>query len=397
MKASKVLKGENMKFNIAEYNILLRLDQDKYEYANANIIINGRSFHECNTLVYIPSKPAMSIHSYLFIDNYKIYNYLVGITHKVQIGLEILLPDGKILNMRNVMIDEGKFSQKGYLLIHFPKFTFWYYKDNLVNECNKFTFKISDSELLKTNPENHFPEYKIEINNIENLGIRLLKTDDKIENNILHIEFYETINSYYSMIQKVKPVIELVLYLTSFTERRWLTWSSFTCGNKFEFFNTRRVFHEDKKVYRLISDHVFNGFIAKALKKIRLEDIGYYLSILNLVVTANRHPTNVKIILLNTALDTILKKRFGMKKDKYKEELINELGIIVYDIENIKDMIDIRNDITHGDKVSSRKQFKIADAWQTLLERIVLKEVGWGDLSMTDVFYNKDRVVPGLV
>jgi len=298
--------------------------------------------------------------------------------------------------MKNLQIKNSHFdlsgTGKGYMLLNFPRFAFKYNLNTSV-ECNKITFRISDSELLRT----RHPEQNLKITNLEHLGIKSIKTDKSVQNNLIHVEFVESVNSYYSFTKNVKPIIELIVYLTSFAERRRLIWSSFICDNNIEHYNCRRVYYQDKKVFRLVSEYVFDKFLSKALKKIQFEDIGYYLSILNLVVSAVKYPTNVKIILLNTALETILKKRFSEKGDKVKEKFINELSIVTFDIENIKDMIDIRNDITHGDYVSSRKQFKFSDSWQILLERIVLNELGWNDLTDTDVDFRVGYFVPGLI
>jgi len=389
-----------MSLNFEDYNIHIEAENNQYIITESKLFIGLREIKnfQCKALVYLPTKVIEQPHMYLFIDSYKMYNYLLKL-HKFKLNIKSTLPKNEVLYMKNLRVKEGNFdisgTQKGYILVHFPKFAFKY-TTNIPIKCNKITFRISDSELLKS-AINQYPEYRIEIIDLEHLGIKSIKTDEQIENNLLHIEFVDNIDSYYLFMKNVKPIIELILYLTSFAERRRLTWSSFTCSDCIEHYNCRRVFNQDKKVYRLVSDEVFNKFLSTSLQRIQFNEIGYYLSILNLIVTANKYPTNIKIILFNTALETILKKRFDKKRDKYKVELINKLNIITFDIEKIKDMIDIRNSITHGDEVSSRKQFKFSNSWQILLERMVLNELGWGDLSMTDVNYVKGNYVLGLV
>lgn len=389
-----------MSFNVEDYSLQLKGNRNQYITAESKLYIGLSEIKnfKCNTLVYLPTKAIKQPYMYLFIDNYKIYDYLLRLD-KFRLNIQATLPDNTLLHMKNLRIKEGHFDvtgiKKGYLLVHFPKFTFKYITNTPI-KCNKITFRISDSELLKSEI-NQYPEYRIEIIELEHLGIKSIKTDEKIENNLLHIEFVDNIDSYYLFMKNVKPIIELILYLTSFAERRRLTWSSFICSDTIEHYNCRRVFSQDKKVLRLVSDEVFNEFLSNSLQRIQFNDIGYYLSILNLIVTANKYPTNIKIILFNTALETILKKRFNKKRDKYKTELIEQLNIVTFDIEQIKDMVNIRNDITHGDEVSSHKQFKFSKSWRILLERMVLNELGWNDLSMTDVNYVKGQYIPGLV
>lgn len=390
--------------NLDDYNLKLEIDIHKYKVSNANIYLHHREIKPFKTkaLFYLPTETIKQPHIYLLIEDYKVIDYLTKVYNsklkKFQLEVVSDILDAKIIKMKNLQLGGAEYSFdssnniRGYMLLHLPKYVS-YYRLNTCIICNKMTFRISESELLRKRSYVH----ELEIKDIKNLGINSILTHKSEQNNLLQIEFIEKIDSYYSFKRNVRPIIEIVLYITSFAERRRLTWSSFICQDNIEHYNCRRVFHHDKKVYRLVSEDVFDEFLFNALLKIKFEDIGYYLSLLNLVVTAIKSPTNVKIILLNTALETVLKKRFTKKGDKIKEKLIRELNIVTFDIENIKDMIDIRNDITHGDHVSSRKQFKFANSWQILLERIVLNELGWNDLTKTDVDFRIGYFVPGLV
>ena len=52
--------------------------------------------------------------------------------------------------------------------------------------------------------------------------------------------------------------------------------------------------------------------------------------------------------------------------------------------------IDIRNDIAHGDDVSSDKLFKLEEAWRILIERVLLYKLQWFHLHKTDVSLQHD-------
>jgi hypothetical protein len=390
--------------NLDDYNLKLEIDINQYKVLDANIYLRHREIKSFKTkaLFYLPTKAIKQPHIYLLIENYKIIDSIVKVYNskleKFQLDVVSDTLDSRIIKMKKLMLGRTEYSFndsnniKGYMLLHLPKYVS-YCGLNVPISCNKMTFRISENELLRKRSYLH----DLEIKDIKNLGINSILTHTSEQNNLLQIEFIEKIDSYYSFKRNVRPIIEIVLYITSFAERRRLIWSSFICQDNIEHYNCRRVFHHDKKVYRLVSEDIFDEFLSNALLKIKFEDIGYYLSLLNLVVTAIKSPTNVKIILLNTALETVLKKRFSKKGDKIKEGLIRKLNIVTSDIENIKDMIDIRNDITHGDHVSSRKQFKFANSWQILLERIVLNELGWNDLTKTDVDFRIGYFVSGLV
>lgn len=61
------------------------------------------------------------------------------------------------------------------------------------------------------------------------------------------------------------------------------------------------------------------------------------------------------------------------------------MGVYIFDLSPIKDLIDIRNDLAHGDDIKSDKLFRLMKDWEILIERVILKELKWNNLSMTDV------------
>ncbi|MDD3591542.1 MAG: hypothetical protein PHO65_02785 [Sulfurovum sp.] len=376
-----------------EYNIDLEHALEDYLVVDANIFygVNEIKDFKSKALIWLPTNPNHQPYVYLLLDEYRVYKALTTLS---RISLKVSsFSDKTLLILKNLRLTDGDFdvtgTGKGYLKLHHPRFIVEYPLFHK-QQSKKFTFKISDSELLQS---------KIDLSGLEHLGIRSIRTDNIIEKNILHVETVEYVNTYYTFKKELEPVISLILNLTSFAERRRLTWSSFMCGEEslVEYYNCRKLFYNDEKVYRLISYEVFYDFLFNSLQNISKENILYFNKILTCINRSRNYPTDAKIIVLNTALEIILKKKFQKKNDNYKKNLIEEIGIVTFDLPDIKKLIDIRNDLTHGDDVSSRNQFFYVQKWQILLERLVLNELGWNDLSMTDVYYVKGHRVFGLV
>jgi hypothetical protein len=61
------------------------------------------------------------------------------------------------------------------------------------------------------------------------------------------------------------------------------------------------------------------------------------------------------------------------------------MGVYIFDLSPIKYLIDIRNDLAHGDDIKSDSLFRLIKDWEFLIERVILKELKWNNLSMTDV------------
>ena len=97
------------------------------------------------------------------------------------------------------------------------------------------------------------------------------------------------------------------------------------------------------------------------------------------------YTVNAKIFLWNSILEKIMKRKFNQKKDDVKANLLEQMHIYTSDLSPIKDLIDIRNDIAHGNDIKSDMLFLLAEKWQILIERVLLRELNWNDLSKTDV------------
>jgi len=382
----------------SEYKLELDHALEDYMQVEVNVFYGLKEIKDfkCKALIWLPKKPNFEPCVYLLLDRYKVYEALKALNK-----ISLSVTDTTMLQLKNLRVTAGNFditgSKKGYVKLHHASFIVTYSLPRN-EQTKKFTFKITDSELLQSKIYS-YPKYKIALHGFEHLAISSIRTDDIIEENILHIETVEYIDSYYAFRKKLEPLINLILNLASFAERRRLTWSSCECSENglAKYYHCRKLFYNDKKVYRLISDEIFDDFLSNSLKNISKENIYYFNKILNCINRSRNYPTDAKIIVLSTALEIILKKHFGIKRDKHKKDLIKKLGILTFDLPDMQKLIDIRNDLTHGDEVSSRNQFLYAEKWKFLLERMVLNELGWSDLSMTDVHYIKGHMASGLV
>lgn len=233
---------------------------------------------------------------------------------------------------------------------------------------------------------------------VSHLGIESVFTDKYVGNeelNILEIIPKCHINSLLSFYKKIKPIADLILVLTSFAERRRLNW--YKCdgpigANYIENYNTRVSFYKDKKITRLIGKFSFEDFLKETLKNIEFKNVKYITRLLQSYLSGRDYSVNAKIILWNSILEKILKKNFKKKKDALKENLLHEMFIYTYDLSPIQELINIRNDIAHGDDVNRDKLFKLVYEWEILIERVLLQELHWKDIAKTDV--NVDGVKP---
>ena len=139
-----------MSFNFEDYNFELKDKGHKYITAETKLYIGLSEIKnfKCKSLVYLPTKTIEQPYMYLFIDSNKIYDYLLRLD-KSRLNIKSTLPDNIVLHMKSVRIKEGYFditgTKKGYILVHFPKFTFKHTMSSPM-QCKKITFRISDSE-----------------------------------------------------------------------------------------------------------------------------------------------------------------------------------------------------------------------------------------------------------
>ncbi|SOD21034.1 hypothetical protein SAMN06297164_3114 [Nitrosomonas ureae] len=356
--------------------------------------------------LWLPQRTMEEPHFYLFLEDYKEYKYFERLieTKSNVISLKIYITSmgGELKSI--YLIKKAYFSdakmifvaenwQEAFIKYHFPKYAL----NQIITESseleNKFRFFISESELFSSFisvEKDYTGEVRREIisnislnQEISHLGIKLVTSDKYIgenESNILEIIPHSPINSLLAFFKIIKPIVELILVLTSFAEKRRLNW--YKCdgaiGGKFvENFNTRVVFYQDKKRVPLISTLEFESFLTEALRSIEFHNIKYITQLLQSYLSGIDYSINAKIVLWNSILEKILKKHFGYKKDCCKEELLAKFSVPISDLSSIRDLIDIRNDIAHGDEINSDRLFKLAHEWQILIERTLLRELKW--------------------
>lgn len=281
---------------------------------------------------------------------------------------------------------------------HFPK----YFISTMPlknKQKSKFNFFFSKSELLTSHISliaDYTGEIKRNISSkiyieeeISHLGIKSISTDNYIgdkEASILEIIPHKEVKSLISFYKNIKPIADFIFLLTSFAERRRLYW--YKCEgsiglNYIENYNSRRIFHSDQEKILLICRFEFENYLKNSLKHIQLKDIKYITQLLQSYLSGYEYTAHAKIILWYSILEKILIKNFQEKKNK--KELLKKMGIYIDDLVPIKDLIDIRNDLAHGEDIKSDRLFKLMSNWEILIERIILKELKWNNLAMTDV------------
>jgi hypothetical protein len=350
-------------------------------------------------------------HFYLLIESYKEYEefeYLLNKhLHTINLKINKKLLNGKI--HQTYSIKKAYFSNSNSKHITkdwFESFIKYYFPKYLISSMplknkqeNKFNFFFSKSELLTSHislTKHYTGEIKRDISSsicikdeILHLGIESITTDNYIgekEANILEIIPSKEIKSLLSFYKNVKPIVDLILLLASFAERRRLNW--YKCEgsiglNYIENYNSRRIFHSDQEKILLICRFEFENYLKNCLKNIQIKDIKYISQLIQSYLSGYEFTTNAKIILWYSIVDKILVKKFQEKKNK--KELLKKMGIHIDDLVPIKDLVDIRNDLAHGENVKSDRLFKLMKDWQILIERVILKELKWNNLTMTDV------------
>jgi hypothetical protein len=393
---------------------------EEYLRCNAEVSVGNKPVKSAKfkCFLWLPQNCAEEPHAYLYIENPDEYQYFARLVEKHLriINIKIKIYDfgeakkpSQIHVIKNfyfsksnaVFIAENWF--ESHIKYHFPKYAFT--KTFLSGIQKNITkFYISDSDLLRSNVstmEHYSGEVtrkilsKITIQQeISHLGIESISTDKyigKYTSSILEIKPQLPISSVVVFYRKIKPIVELILLITSFAERRRLNWYKSEApieGNQVEFYNTRVAFHEDNRGTLLISRFAFEDYLKKCLSNVNFDNITYVSNLLRSYLSGTEYSLNAKIILWNSILEKILKKNFFKKIDRLKEELIMQMNIYTSDLPPIQKLIDIRNDIAHGDEMEFNDIITLSDKWQILIERVLLRELNWGDLSKTAVNIN---------
>lgn len=364
--------------------------------------------------MWLPERIMEEPHFYLLIEDYNEYksfesrldeelsliNLKIGITFlSGEPESSYLIKNAYFSSSKSTLIAENW--HEAFIKFHFPKYVINQRILKKREQDNKFRFFISESDFFSSTVstiKNYTGEVHRRIisnillsDEVSQFGIESVISDKYIgekESNILEIIPDSSINSLLAFYKKIQPIVDLILSLTSFAERRRLSW--YKCegviGTKYiQNFKTRTTFYHDKIQIPLVNKLKFEKFLKTSLRGIALNDVKYITKLLRSYLSGIDYSINSQIVLWNSILERILKKHFNKKNDACKEELLRKKSVYISDLSSIKDLIDVRNDIAHGDEINSDRLFKLGHEWQILIERTLLSELKWHALIDTDV------------
>lgn len=370
--------------------------------------------------LWVPQLTMEEPHFYLLIENdkesYYYNNQLSKNIFKV-IDLKVSINDLNGQPINNYLIKSAIFSQgsmtsvaenwhEAFFKYHSPRYVVNKLAINGYEQDNKFNFFISESKFLSSDVlvEKHYTgeihkENIFDISllqEVSHLGIKSVISNKYIgekESNILQIIPCCSINSLLGFYKTIKPVVDLILALTSFAERRRLNW--YKCEgvvgvNFIENYNTRVLFYQDRSQESLLIGIIeFENFLRTTLSNIGSQDVKYVTKLLRAYLSGRDYTANAQIILWNSILEKILKKRFDKKADALKSDLIEKMSVNISDLSPIRVLTDIRNKIAHGDEQDSVELLMLTHEWRILIERVLLSVLNWNDLSATNVDINR--------
>jgi hypothetical protein len=394
---------------------------DEYKKCQAEIFIGTKPLKrtKIKCFLWLPQNLSEEPHFYLLLEDHKEYEHFQDLlekhTNTINLKIDITFLDGS--PQQTHLIKKSYYSGsvatfiaknwfEGFVKFHFSKhvLTKAAFQSSL---GNKFRFFISESELFSSSVsiEKHYvgeirrkviSRISLDIE-VSHFDIEYIYSDQYIgdnESNILEITPRFPIRSLLAFHQRIKPIADLILVITSFAERRRLNW--YKCdgaiGNHlYDIYNTRTLFYSDKREARLISKLAFKDFLKNTLQKIKPGNVKYITRLLRSYLLSKEYSVNAKIILYSSIIEKILKRRFQKKSDRDKKQLLEEMHVYISDLSPIADLIDTRNYIAHGDEINSDQLFKHYYEWEKLVERTLLQELQWNNLSMTDVHIDESK------
>ncbi len=276
-------------------------------------------------------------------------------------------------------------------------FKFHYFKyalaiDKTINiEDNKQVFYISNSKLLNSRinllkkntgevERDVFSEiiFNEEVNHLGFTSIKTNKYFTEDMDNILEVHPNFKINNMLHYYKRLIPIVDFILNLTSFAEDRRLIWHRSEGNINGEFvtnYNTLTECFDDPETIPIINRQNFNKFLSLCLKESTLKNIKYFNLLIRSFLSGKNYSMNAKIVLWNSLIEMVLKKNFNKKKDKFKEPLLKEMKILMYDLRPIQDLIDIRNEVAHGDIPNHQNLIRLYQDWEKLIIRVILCEL----------------------
>ncbi|WP_130536794.1 hypothetical protein [Thiomicrorhabdus indica] len=225
--------------------------------------------------------------------------------------------------------------------------------------------------------------HDIEVKTLSNLGIESIRTDkytNSDETFVLELTTKKKVNTVLGFNRQIKPIARFIFSVVSFLERKKINWhqANFISNeNYYEIFNTRQVLYSAKNDFPLVEPYVFPEAFEVILRNATVDDIQYKSELCLAYISGLEYSVNTNIILWNSLLEKVLKHQNLIKKDAEKAKGIQKLGIPISDLKPIKELINLRNEIAHGDDMDNSKLFKLSQDWELLIERIILSELGF--------------------
>lgn len=279
---------------------------------------------------------------------------------------------------------------EGFFKFHYFKYTLTI--DKTINiEDNKQVFYISNSKLLNSRvnllkkntgevERDVFSEiiFNEEVNHLGFTSIKTNKYFTEDMDNILEVYPRFKINNMLHYYKRLIPIVDFILNLTSFAEDRRLIWHRSEGNINGEFvtnYNTLTECIDDPETIPIINRQNFNKFLSLCLKESTLKNIKYFNLLIRAFLSGKNYSMNAKIVLWNSLIEMVLKKNFNKKNDKSKEPLLKEMKILMCDLRPMQDLIDLRNEVAHGDIPNRQNLIKLYQDWEKLIIRVILREL----------------------
>ena len=382
----------------------LQKDEKEYKMILGSLLIGNKKITTTTlkTFLWLPNNDAKTPHLYIYIDEQSLWEGLkskLDTSRKINFEASICSLNGheheKIL-IKDIHIEylsagtvTGNWF-KSVIKIDFFKHLIEYLTDYTTFNEKELKFFITNSRFLRSdyiveedyNGERVLKNKKdIVIPNLEHLKLEKIVVDTSLKQNIIEIISLEPCNSYLQYFKSKLPIIDYVLAITSFAERRFV-YSFQMCGcinNRWDcYYQGDKIYHSSIENFReLISISDFKEFLENSLK-LKLNHIKNILPFFARFnyINRTRNTLENKITGMVFLLERYI--RYKGKNPNHKITFIRESNVESDDIIDIKTIKNVRNCIAHGhDDLPSDDLALVNENLEILMERILLNELKW--------------------
>lgn len=380
------------------------LDKDFNEYHKFNSELfsgkNKLSTKPLKTLLWLPSNTLERPQVFLYFENSKEHFALIRTLQDIETRIDLKgtmdLLGGSPMHQINIKNLQG-FSSSGKTLADnwfsgYVKFSFskhvQYKLLSQKSDSKTFSFYISKSDLFTSRVstmKNFNGELTIHgkgdiaLDGLEHLGVSLLTTDGYIgakENNILKLEFKDASNSYLEFYKNKLPVLEYILAVSSFAERKRLYWFKANViinTDVIDYYRGDKLYETDQ-TQPLIERSDFTNYLKTCLAK-NLDEIKQVKPFF--VAFSNIRKSSIEGSI--TGMLYLLERYIRYKGDNpdNKQEFLTKNNIYTADLINIIHLKNVRNCIAHGHDIPINDLIIALDHLEIMLERVLLKELDW--------------------